>query len=65
MIKLWGEHSLAVLGHVIQGGANLELRLAALFHDVSKPICYQVKEDGSFSFHGHDKESKRNKRNPN
>lgn len=55
--KTWGEHSLAVLGHVIQGGANLELRLAALFHDVSKPICYQVKEDGSFSFHGHDKES--------
>lgn len=55
--KTWAEHSYAVLDHVIRGGAGLELRLAALFHDVSKPTCYQIKEDGSFSFHGHDKKS--------
>lgn len=56
--KTFGEHSFAVLDHVIKnGGAGLELRLAALFHDIAKPNCYQIKEDGSFSYHGHDKES--------
>lgn len=55
----WYEHSLAVLEKVIQKNPNasLELRLAALLHDIAKPKCYQVKPDMSFSYHGHEKES--------
>lgn len=56
--KTWAEHSFAVLDHVIKNNnASLELRLAALLHDVSKPTCYQIKEDGTYSYHGHEKES--------
>lgn len=57
--KTWAEHSFAVLDYVIKNNRNasLELRLAALLHDVSKPTCYQIKDDGTFSYHGHEMES--------
>lgn len=57
--KTWAEHSFAVLDYVIKMNPqpSLELRLAALLHDVSKPTSYQVRPDGSFSYHRHDKES--------
>ncbi|MBR3354343.1 MAG: HD domain-containing protein [Oscillospiraceae bacterium] len=34
-----------------------DLRLAALFHDIGKPLCYSVGEDGVGHFYGHAKKS--------
>ena len=34
-----------------------DLRLAALFHDIGKPLCYSVDEDGVGHFYGHAKKS--------
>ena len=55
----WLEHSLSVLKIVMKNNPNasLELRLAALLHDISKPKVYEVKEDGTYSYHGHEKKS--------
>ena len=36
---------------------KLELKLTMLFHDLSKVDCVQVREDGHYSFLGHDKVS--------
>ncbi len=36
---------------------HLELRLAALFHDLGKKDCRLIREDGSVAFHGHEKRS--------
>ena len=32
-------------------------RMAALLHDISKYQKFEVKDNGEFSYHGHDKES--------
>ena len=55
----WLDHSVSVFLKVLQANpeASLELRLAALLHDISKPKKYQVKEDGSYTYHGHEKDS--------
>lgn len=45
-----GEHTLLTLPHV---PAEPVLRLAALLHDVAKPILRTVGEDGEDHFHGH------------
>lgn len=50
----WKDHTFSVLDKVVSQGANLETRLAALLHDIAKPTCYQVKSDGTYSFHEHD-----------
>lgn len=52
----WFEHSMAVFEYVVTKWkhASLELRWAALLHDISKPTTYQTKSDGSYSFHGHE-----------
>lgn len=44
------EHSLAVLEGV---PARLNVRLAALLHDIGKPDCFTVDEDGVGHFYGH------------
>lgn len=40
--------------HVVDGVPNnIVLRLAALFHDIGKPLAYQEDENGIGHFHGH------------
>lgn len=50
-------HRASVAGHtvyVMQGvPASLDLRLAALLHDVAKPICKKTDEEGNDHFTGH------------
>lgn len=44
--------------HVVDGvPADLDLRLAALFHDVGKPLSYKEDEQGNGHFFGHWDES--------
>jgi len=58
-----GPHRYDVLGHsfaaCLAAPPDLELRLAALLHDVGKPARRAEAEDGSLSFHGHELESAR------
>ena len=44
------EHTLAVVDEI---KPKLNLRLAALLHDISKPDCFTVDERGRGHFHGH------------
>lgn len=44
------EHSLAVMEGV---PARLKVRLAALLHDIGKPACFTIDEDGVGHFYGH------------
>ncbi len=40
--------------HVVDGvPCNLALRLAALFHDIGKPIAFNLDDEGIGHFHGH------------
>ena len=48
-----GEHTLRVLENVPN---NKVLRLAALFHDIAKPVCKTVDEKGVAHFYGHPQE---------
>ncbi len=47
------EHNVRALGHATERGYSLEVRLAALFHDVGKPMTKQG-EGYNSTFHGHD-----------
>ena len=49
------DHSLAVLDNMRRTGEVF--RMAALLHDISKYQKFEVKDNGEFSYHGHDKES--------
>ena len=51
------DHTLAVLQGVIDNDANLQVRLAALLHDIAKYKCWKKKDNGEFSYHGHELES--------
>jgi tRNA nucleotidyltransferase (CCA-adding enzyme) len=57
-----GYHAYDVFEHSIQTADSapreLVIRLAALFHDLSKPECRELTEDGS-TFYGHDKKGAR------
>ena len=45
--------------HVIDGvSSNINLRLAALFHDIGKPFTYTLGEQGEGHFYGHWDKSK-------
>lgn len=46
------EHTLAVLDNT---PPNLNIRLAALFHDIGKPDSFTLDEEGVGHFYGHDK----------
>ncbi|MBF1193867.1 MAG: HD domain-containing protein, partial [[Eubacterium] sulci] len=43
-------HTLRVIDNT---PSKLDLRLAALFHDISKPICFEIRSDGEGHFYGH------------
>jgi tRNA nucleotidyltransferase (CCA-adding enzyme) len=57
-----GYHAYDVFEHSIQtvdsAPRELVIRLAALFHDLSKPECRELTKDGS-TFYGHDKKGAR------
>jgi tRNA nucleotidyltransferase (CCA-adding enzyme) len=48
------EHNLRTLQHAADKGWSLELRLASLFHDVSKPETRKKNERGEWTFYGHE-----------
>ena len=49
------EHNLRTLQHCADKGWPLELRLSALFHDISKPETRRFSKDkGTYTFYGHD-----------
>jgi poly(A) polymerase len=51
------EHSLTVLEQAVdleEDGPDLELRLAALLHDIGKPRTRRFEKDGGVSFHHHE-----------
>lgn len=54
-LPVW-EHVLLALGNLVQfePDAPLNLRLAALFHDIGKPRTRSVGEDGRVHFYGHE-----------
>lgn len=49
------EHNLRTLQHSADKKFPLHIRLAALFHDVSKPECRRfIKETNAYTFYGHE-----------
>jgi len=51
------EHTLRVFTETCEKTKSFISRMAALLHDVGKPTSYQEKEDGTYSYIGHDEES--------
>ena len=54
-----GHHHLSLYDHMVQTVENvpaqLDLRLAAIFHDVAKPSVVTEDESGKIHYHGHDR----------
>lgn len=50
------EHTLSVVDNVPN---NTRLRIAALFHDIGKPFCQTIDENGEGHFYGHWEESEK------
>lgn len=48
-----GEHTIAALTHIRK---DKTLRLTMLLHDVAKPLCRSVDEEGIYHFYGHPKQ---------
>lgn len=48
------EHNLRALQHAADKGWSLEVRLAALFHDISKPETRRRSPHGEWTFYGHE-----------
>jgi len=48
------EHVLRALQHAADKEWPLEVRLAALFHDISKPECRRKGPNGEWTFYGHE-----------
>jgi tRNA nucleotidyltransferase (CCA-adding enzyme) len=48
------EHLLRALQHAADKSWPLETRLAALFHDISKPECRRKGKNGEWTFYGHE-----------
>ena len=51
------DHSLLACDYAAREGSGHEVRLAALFHDIGKPITAQIDKDGVRTFYRHEKES--------
>lgn len=47
-------HTMRVVDNVASVSGKLELRLAALYHDVAKPQTKRFEENSGWSFHGHE-----------
>ncbi len=47
-------HTIIVVDNVAKRSTKTELRLAALFHDIGKPITKQFTKGAGWSFHNHD-----------
>ncbi|MEA2077638.1 MAG: CCA tRNA nucleotidyltransferase [Candidatus Marinimicrobia bacterium] len=47
-------HTLKVLDNVVKFDANIELRLAALYHDIAKPKTKRFVKGIGWTFHGHE-----------
>jgi len=47
-------HTLEVLDNLAQGSDKIELRLAALLHDIAKPKTKRFVEGEGWTFHGHE-----------
>ncbi len=47
-------HTLEVVDNVASKSDNIWLRLAALFHDIGKPLTKAYDEKNGWTFHGHD-----------
>ncbi len=57
-IEQGGYHQFALFEHIIRtvkyAIPDLRVRLAALFHDIAKPVCRKRLPDGRVVFYGHD-----------
>ena len=51
------DHSLLACDYAASRGMNREVRLAALLHDIGKPVTLQIGKDGIRTFYQHEKES--------
>ena len=51
------DHSLLACDFASQEGAPAEVRLAALYHDIGKPVTAQRDNEGCVTFYRHEKES--------
>ena len=52
-----GKHQMEVLRLVsnkLSSRNDISLRLAAIFHDIGKLQCYQIKDTGNYSYHNHE-----------
>jgi poly(A) polymerase/tRNA nucleotidyltransferase (CCA-adding enzyme) len=48
------EHLLRTLQHAAESGYTLEMRIAALLHDIGKPTTKGINEKGVVTFYGHE-----------
>ncbi|TKJ41463.1 tRNA nucleotidyltransferase [candidate division LCP-89 bacterium B3_LCP] len=48
------EHTLKVLDNVAENGGSLHTRLAALLHDIGKPVTRRYDKVQGWTFHGHE-----------
>jgi putative nucleotidyltransferase with HDIG domain len=53
------EHSLLACDYAAQKGCSAEVRLAALLHDIGKPVTRKMGEGGVWTFYQHEAESER------
>jgi tRNA nucleotidyltransferase/poly(A) polymerase len=53
------DHSLLAVDYAAATGALPEVRMAALLHDIGKPACRKMGDDGVWTFYRHEEESGR------
>lgn len=47
-------HTLDVVDNIVDSTAKIDLRLAALVHDIGKPLTRRIHKQKGYTFHGHD-----------